>query len=72
MDPTPSTYLLLPNEGWLEYSLLDSSANTLITYYLDPIFTWTAFDASQGIPYLNFNDCELPWLASFRACAHIP
>ena len=36
-----------------------SSAQTLITYYLDPIFTWTAFDASEGIPYLNFNDCEL-------------
>ena len=38
--------------------LKHSSAQTLITYYLDPIFQWAGFDASAGIPYLNFNDCK--------------
>ena len=34
------------------------SAEIFIDYYVKPIFNWTAFDVSEGIPYLNFNDCE--------------
>ena len=37
-----------------------SSAETLIQYYLKPVFDWTAFSPDAGIPYLNFNDCEHP------------
>ncbi|TBU48843.1 hypothetical protein BD309DRAFT_203843 [Dichomitus squalens] len=32
------------------------SAETLIKYYLTPVFNWTAFSTDAGIPYLNFND----------------
>ncbi|EJF64942.1 hypothetical protein DICSQDRAFT_159903, partial [Dichomitus squalens LYAD-421 SS1] len=32
------------------------SADTLIKYYLKPIFDWTAFSPDAGIPYTNFND----------------
>ena len=37
--------------------LSPSSAETLIQYYLKPVFDWTAFSPDAGIPYLNFNDC---------------
>ncbi|KZV75466.1 hypothetical protein PENSPDRAFT_748368 [Peniophora sp. CONT] len=32
------------------------SAETLVDYYIKPIFDWAAFDLSEGIPYTNFND----------------
>ncbi|KZV71275.1 hypothetical protein PENSPDRAFT_751834 [Peniophora sp. CONT] len=32
------------------------SAQQLIDDYIQPIFDWTAFDISAGIPYTNFND----------------
>ena len=32
------------------------SADELNTERIEPIFAWTAFDESAGIPYTNFND----------------
>lgn len=33
-----------------------TSAQQLINDRILPIFTWTKFSVSQGVPYLNFND----------------
>ncbi|VDB99706.1 unnamed protein product [Peniophora sp. CBMAI 1063] len=30
--------------------------DTLVSYYIQPVFNWTAFDLSAGVPYTNFND----------------
>ncbi|KZV75467.1 hypothetical protein PENSPDRAFT_731600 [Peniophora sp. CONT] len=43
------------------------SADILIDYYLHPIFNWTAFDVSEGIPYVNFNDW-LHWGPTVNHC----
>ncbi|KZV75472.1 hypothetical protein PENSPDRAFT_661647 [Peniophora sp. CONT] len=32
------------------------SAATLIEYYIQPVFNWTALSIADGIPYTNFND----------------
>ncbi|VDB99712.1 unnamed protein product [Peniophora sp. CBMAI 1063] len=44
-----------------------SSAGQLIDDYLTPIFEWAAFDLSEGIPYLNFNDW-LHWSPTITHC----
>ncbi|VDB99707.1 unnamed protein product [Peniophora sp. CBMAI 1063] len=32
------------------------STETLVNYYIKPVFDWTGCDLSAGIPYTNFND----------------
>ncbi|KZV75465.1 hypothetical protein PENSPDRAFT_680940 [Peniophora sp. CONT] len=43
------------------------SSEVLIDYYIKPIFDWTAFDMSTGVPYVNFNDW-LHWSPNVNHC----
>ncbi|KZV65834.1 hypothetical protein PENSPDRAFT_668105 [Peniophora sp. CONT] len=44
-----------------------TSGEELIQHYLTPIFTWTNFTTTEGIPYLNFND----WLHYSGFTSHV-